>query len=192
MKKPSSKARGKAPRAMSFEDNKVDFSKFKTELAAIDIAKLAWTGVGITVWPLNSIDLLSPIKTAGRGRTNLTLGTPNIVQTDATTPYAGFGRGFVSVHFEPIAYGITSVATYVMTFNIQTSGNATFNLYGFGDVPNSGTHVFNGSWTVQLILRNLQPTQQTYGVLEQISGAPWKWYSSAIKFPDIVVAQALA
>jgi hypothetical protein len=96
------------------------------------------------------------------------------------------------VHFEPIAYGITSVATYIITFNILTSGNATFNLYGFGDVPNAGTYVFNGSRTVQLILRNLQPTQQTYGALEQISGASWKWYSSAIKFPDIVVAQAPA
>jgi hypothetical protein len=30
MKKPSSKARGKAPRP-KFEDNKVDFSKFKME-----------------------------------------------------------------------------------------------------------------------------------------------------------------
>jgi hypothetical protein len=191
MKKPSSKARGKGARVVLFEDNKVDFAKFKTELSAVDIAKLTWTGVGIKVWPLHSIELLSPIKTVGRGRTNLTLGTPNIVQTDATTPYADFGRGFVSVHFEPIAYGITSVATYVVTFNIQTSGSATFSLYGFGDTPNAGTYSFNGSWTVQLILRNLQPGQQTYAALEQISGASWKWYSSAIKFPDLIVTQAL-
>jgi hypothetical protein len=56
MKKPSSKARGKVPRP-KFEDNKVDFSKFKMEPSAGEIAKL--TGVGPQAWP--PIEVLSPV-----------------------------------------------------------------------------------------------------------------------------------
>ena len=189
MKKPSSKARGKALRSFPFENNKVDFAKFKPELSVSDIAKLT---IGIKVWPFNSIEMLSPTKTIGRGRTNLTLVSPTIFQTDATTPYAGFGEGdgTVSVHFEPIAYGITSVATYIMTFNIQTFGNATFYLGGYvgsGSLPNAGNKTFNGSVTVQLIMKDVQPYQQTYGYLRHLSGSRWNWYSTVIKFPDIVV-----
>jgi hypothetical protein len=118
--------------------------------------------------------------------------SPTILQTDAATPYAGFGTGdgTVSVHFEPIAYGITSVATYIMAFNIQTFGSATFYLGGYvgsGSLPNAGNKTLNGSVTVQLVMQNVQPYQQTYGYLRHISGASWNWYSTVIKFPDIVV-----
>jgi hypothetical protein len=189
MKKPSSRARDKALQSFSFESNKVDSAKFKTQLSASDLAKLT---IGIKVWPFGSIEMLSPTKTIGRGRTNLTLVSPTILQTDATTPYAGFGTGdgTVSVHFEPIAYGITSVATYIMTFNIQTFGSATFYLGGYvgsGSLPNVGTYTFNGSVTVQLVMKDVQPYQQTYGYLRHTSGARWNWYSTVIKFPDIVV-----
>jgi hypothetical protein len=187
MKKPTRKLRGKA-QTFTFENNKVDYSKFKTDPLTSDVARLT---AGIKVWPWPwSIEMLSPTKTIGRGRTNLTLVSPTILQTDATTPYAGFGRGTVSVHFEPIAYGITSVATYIMTFNIQTFGSATFYLGGYvgtGSLPNVGTKVFNGSVTVQLIMKDVQPYQQTYGYLQQMSGASWNWYSTVIKYPDIIV-----
>ena len=46
MKKPSAKARGKAPRPKPYEDNKVDFSKFKTKFSPIDIARLTSAGAG--------------------------------------------------------------------------------------------------------------------------------------------------
>jgi len=130
MKRPPSKKRGKALRSFPFENNKIDFTKFKSDPTAADIVKLTLPGVGIKVWPFVPIEVLSPIKTVGRGRTNLTLVSPTILQTDATTPYAGFGQGdgTVSVHFEPIAYGITSVATYIMVFSIQTFGSANFTL----------------------------------------------------------------
>src|SRR5689334_16054592 len=111
MKKSLRKMRGNVQR-FTFENNKVDYSKFKTDPSTSDVAKLT---AGIKIWPWWTIEMLSPTKTIGRGRTNLTLVSPTILQTDATTPYAGFGRGTVSVHFEPIAYGITSVATYIMT-----------------------------------------------------------------------------
>jgi hypothetical protein len=192
MKRASSKARGKALQSFPFENNKLDFGKFKADPAATEIAKLTWPDVGIKIWPFVPIENIRPTKTIGLGRTNLTLVSPTILQTDASTPYAGFGDGdgTISVHFEPIAYGITSVATYIMAFNIQTFGSATFILNGYvgsGSLPNAGTKTFNGSVTVQLVMKNVQPYQQTYGYLRHTSGARWNWYSTVIKFPDIVV-----
>lgn len=180
MKKPSSKARGKAPRP-KFEDNKVDFSKFKMEPSAGEIAKL--TGVGPQAWP--PIEVLSPAKTVGRGSmTNLWLGGPGTVRTWATTPYAEFGRGFVWVNFEPAAYGITTFANYVITFNIETFGNVTFRLQSFphGDA----VYVINGKRTLQAIVRLASP-KQAWASLSTRSLPLWRWYSSALKFPDIVV-----
>jgi hypothetical protein len=193
MKRPSSKARGRALRSFPFEKNKVDFAKFKSEPVAADIAKLTLPGVGIKFWPFVPIEVLSPIKTVGRGRTNLTLVSPTILQTDAATPYAGFGEGdgTVSVHFEPIAYGITSIATYIMWFDIQTFGSANFTLSGYvgsGSLPNAGNKTLNGSVSVGLIMKDVQPYQQTYGYLRHLSGARWNWFSTVIKFPDIVVS----
>ena len=81
------KARGKVVRPKPFENNKVDFSKFKTHPPASDIAKLAWAA-GPKLRPFQPIDVLSPAKTVGLGRTNLSLvyGMGHFV-TGATTPY---------------------------------------------------------------------------------------------------------
>jgi hypothetical protein len=65
------KARGKAVRPKPFENNKVDFSKFKTHPPASDIAKLALPAG--KVWP-QPIEVLSPTKTVGLGVTKLNLG----------------------------------------------------------------------------------------------------------------------
>ena len=188
MKKPARKTRGKA-QTFSFENNEVDYSKFKTDPSTSDIARLT---TGIKVWPW-VIEVLSPTKTIGRGRTNVTLLVPGggILQTDATVPYAGTGLdGTVSVHFEPIAYGITSVATYIMVFNIQTFGSVTFYLggdVGTGSLPNAGNKTLNGSVSVGLIMTDVQSYQQTYGVLHQVSGASWNWYSTVIQFPIVAL-----
>jgi hypothetical protein len=34
------------------------------------------------------------------------------------------------MHFQPSGYGITSVATYIMEFTVETFGQSTFNLQG--------------------------------------------------------------
>jgi hypothetical protein len=187
VKKPGRKTRRKA-QTFSFENNKVDFSKFKSDPSTSDIARLT---AGIKVWPW-VIEVLSPTKTIGRGRTNLTLLLPlgGELHTDATVPYAGiYGEpGTVTVHFEPIAYGITSVATYIMVFNIQTIGSTTFFLggdVGTGTLPNAGNKTVNGSVSLGLIMQNVQPSQQTYGVLHQVSGPGWRWYSTVIQFPIV-------
>jgi hypothetical protein len=89
MKKPSPKARGKALRPKPFEDNKVDFSKFKMEPSASDIAKLA-AAAGTGVRPFQPIEVLSPAKTVGLGRTYLSLNRLDWFVTAASTPYAEF------------------------------------------------------------------------------------------------------
>ena len=190
MKRPSAKPRGKALRPRPFENNKVDFSKFKTDPSAGDIARLT---AGIKGWPWPwVIDVVSPTKTIGRGRTNLELLLPlgGELHTDATVPYAQiYGQpGTVTVHFEPIAYGITSVATYIMVFNIQTVASTTFYLggdVGTGSLPNAGNRTLSGSFSLGLIMQDVQPSQQTWGVLHQVSGSGWSWYSTAIQYPIV-------
>ena len=76
-----------------YDDNKIDNSKFKPELSALDIIKLTQTSGGIIVFPFGPIETLSPIKPVGKGRTNTTLINATIDQTDAVTPYAAFGAG---------------------------------------------------------------------------------------------------
>jgi hypothetical protein len=99
--------------------------------------------------------------------------------------------GYVSVTFQPGAYGITSVATYIITFNIFVpKGNATFTLDGDGDIPNRGEYTLNDRQTVQAIVRNIKPstlwTFVNLQVKEPGSWDIWYWYSSVIKFAPIV------
>src|SRR5262245_4210537 len=157
MKRPSSKARGKAKRSFpfKFKSHKVDFAKFKSHPAETEIAKLTLPGVGNKLRPSVPIEVLSPTKTLGRGETYFHLNTPygflpyswsfetpplvpfvrkggvQVYPTIQSPPYAAFwGRGSIQARFDPIAYGITSVATYVITFNIETyPGAAQFRLY---------------------------------------------------------------
>jgi hypothetical protein len=88
------------------------------------------------------------------------------------------------VNFEPAAYGITTFANYVITFNIETFGNVAFSLQSFphGDA----VYVINGKRTLQAIVRLASP-KQAWASLSTRSLPLWRWYSSALKFPDIVV-----
>jgi hypothetical protein len=197
MKKASSKAAGnKIQEIEPFNKHSVDLSRFKPELSAKDLQKLLG-GIGpIVTFPFLPIETLSVTKTIGRGRTNLTIIVPTIVQVDAATPSASFNRQStpsrnptIQMHFEPSAYGITSVATYIMEFAIEVFGQSTFNLVG-GPVTalNAGTKVLNGPTRVALIFQNLAPSQQVFGFLEQKAGGAWNWLSTQVRFPDIVIA----
>lgn len=179
-----------------FDKRNVDFTKFKPDLTVKDYKKLFSPKGPIVVFPFLPIETLSPIKTIGKGRTNLTIIMSTIVQIDSTVPTATFDRRqtpsrnpIIQMHFEPIAYGITSVATYIMEFTIQAFGQSTFNLSG-GPVPttNGGTKVLNGSQKVSLIFPNLAPTQQVFGFMEQTAGVAWSWFSTSVRFPPIVVS----
>jgi hypothetical protein len=200
MKKPSAKARGKVERPKPFEKSKkVDFSKFKAVPSASDIAKLAWAGAGAKLWPVSPpIQVLSPAKTVGLGRTYLEL------QIHGFADFRGFGffpyvhweadgqsgGSAVVVYFEPGAYGITSVANYVTTFNIHLVTKATFSLWGTGMNVADTIALQPGYWTLQVLLRNISPANSFYTrtyLAQETPRARWTWYSSVIKFPDIIV-----
>jgi hypothetical protein len=176
----------------------VDFSKFKADLSALEINKLLGPAGRIVVFPFFPIETLKPTKTIGLGRTNLTIIAPTIVQIDAATPFAGFDKNAqhrnptIQMHFQPSGYGITSVATYVMTFTIQAFGQSTFNLAGnagSGTIQNAGTKILNGLVGVSIIMQNVPPTQETFAFLEQTAGGTWNWLSTSVRFPDIVISQ---
>jgi hypothetical protein len=196
MKNAPSRAAGKKVTEIEpFDKRSVDFSKFKPDLTVKDLQKLFHPKGGVVVFPFGAIDTLTPTRTLGRGRTNLTIIMSTIVQIDANVPFATFDRTatpsrnpVIQMHFEPIAYGITSVATYIMEFTVQTFGQSTFNLTG-GPVPvtNGGTKVLNGPAKVSLIFPNLSPSQQVFGFMEQRSGHAWSWFSTSVQFPPIVI-----
>jgi len=196
----SPEARGKAPAPA--KGDKIDFSTFKADLSPQDVAKLARSGGNVAAWPLVPIETITPAKTVGRGRTSLAIGDATFFQTDVLAPlvpYATFNQAdaadaFVQVQFEPGAYGIANTATYIMEFYFETFVAPTlFQLEGYaehGSLANAGTRKFilPGKFTMQLILQNVQPGDQTYGNLRQVpttgSGTPgWIWYSTAIRFP---------
>jgi hypothetical protein len=119
------------------------------------------------------------------------------VQIDSATPFATFdvraqSSPAISMHFEPVAYGITSVATYIIEFTIQAFGPSTFVLGGFagsGVIVNAGTKALNGLTTVSLVMRNVSSFQQTNAFLQQTAGVSWNFLSVLVKFPDIVIKQ---
>ena len=199
MKKTSSKAASNKVRELEpFDKRSIDLTKFKPELSAKELKKLLEPVGGIVTFPFLPIETLSATKTIGRGRTNLTIIVPTIVQIDAATPSATFNKQsqsrnpVIQMHFEPSAYGITSVGTYIMEFTIQVFGQSTFNLSGFagsGTVLNGGTKVLNGQTRVSLVLQNVPASQQTFGFLEQTAGGAWNWFSTQVRFPDIVISQ---
>lgn len=198
MKKASSKAASNKVREVEpFDKRSIDLTKFKPDLSAKDFKKLFGPIGGVSIFPFLPIETLSATKTVGRGRTNLTIVVPTIVQIDTPTPRASFDRRatpsrnpVIQMHFEPSAYGITSVATYIMEFTIEVFGQSTFNLSGFagsGTVLNAGTKVLNGQTRVSLVLQNVPPSQQTFGFLEQTAGGPWNWFSTQVRFPPLVL-----
>ena len=196
MAKISSKAvKNKVREVVPFDKRKINLARFKPDLSPQDLKKLLGPS-GIVVFPFLPIETLSATKTIGRGRTNLTIIVPTIVQIDAAVPSATFNKQsqsrnpVIQMHFEPSAYGITSVATYIMEFAIQAFGQSTFNLNGGPfTVSNNGTKVLNGQAKVSLVFPNLAPAQQVFGFLEQTAGGAWNWFSTQVRFPDIVISQ---
>jgi len=199
MAKNSTKAASKKTQPHEdFVKRSVNFAKFKPDLLDKDFTSHLTPIDGLIIFPWTPIETLSCTKTIGLGRTNLTIIRPTIVQVDATVPRATFDRTatpqrnpVIQMHFEPSAYGITSVATYIMQFTIETFGQATFNLQGFagsGTLANNGTKVLNGQVKVSLIMKNVPHAQQTFGFLEQTAGGAWNWFSTQVRFPPIVIS----
>ena len=142
------------------------------------------------------IEVLSPSKTVGLGRTNLTLVRPTVVQTDTSVPFAGFDRRLspnrnpaVSVHFNPGAYGATGPGTYVFTFAVDAPTRAHFTPSGFagsGTVDAPGSIRFEGRRVITIILRDVPAGQDTFATIEQTAGESWSWLSTRIAHPPII------
>src|SRR5437899_1196608 len=140
-----------------YNRRKIDITTFKPDISAKGWVKTFKPFVpnvySIVFYP---IETLSPTKTIGKGRTNLTIIMSTIVQIDAATPYAGFDmratpsrKPVIQMHFEPKAYGIAAASTYVMTFAIEVVGQSAFNVDGsFGFISNAGLRTLSGQTTV--------------------------------------------
>lgn len=194
MKKTTTRTR--PAEAEPFDKRKVNLDRIKLDFTARDLKRLAGPAIEASNLPLFSwpIETLSPVKTVGKGRTNITIIRAHIVQTDAATPYAGLDRNLspdrkpaVQMHFNPSAYGITANSSYVMTFKIDASGPCSFNLAGStGLITNAGSFSGNGLRAISLQFANVPANMDLYGYIEQTGGGNWNWYSVEIRFPSLV------
>jgi hypothetical protein len=177
---------------------RIDPATFERTLSLTDIAHRVSVRDVITFPWFRPIDSMSPTHTVGKGRTNLTLIAPDIMQTDTTgTPYASFtyrstlsGGPGVSVHFSPGDYGATAASDYVVTFVITANGNVDLNVGGYAGATTPtglGPRTVNGNVAVVVGLKNVPPTQVTYASIQQTGGAGWQWYRTAIEYPPLII-----
>ncbi len=199
-KAPAKPAGTKTTEIQPFDKQLVDYTKLKSDLTAAQVQAFfgPTTGTGpgsASGYYLGLIDTLSVTKTIGKGRTNLTLIEPTIVQVDADTPSATFDKTqsprnpTVQVHFQPSGYGITAVSGYHIDFTLQVFTPGVFNVAGQAQgspVLNTGVKSLNGLVTVTVVMQNVAPTAQTFVFIEQQSGGPWNWLSTQIFFPPLV------
>ena len=183
------------------ETRKIDLTKFKPDIQFKDYAEMFKPGRVPTV-PIffQPIETLSPIKTIGKGRTNLTIIEPTIVQIDTlapSIPYAGFDRRVsphrnptIQMHFQASGYGITTPGTYLMYFSIEAIGSCTFNVAvnpGLAGVTGTGSKTFSGQNVVSLIFKNLAPSFELYAYVEQTAGGAWNWFSTRVTYPPLLI-----
>jgi hypothetical protein len=177
----------------------IEFETFDRTLSPHDVAtRLRIDELVHFPWWFLPIDTISPTRTVGKGRTNLTVIASDILQTDTTgTPYASFafrqvpsGGPGVSVHFEPGAYGITATQSYLVEFLIATNGPVTLSVNGYagaGTVTGNGTKTVNGNVAVVVGLQNVPAAHTTYASIQQTSaGGTWQWFRTVIERPPLV------
>ena len=202
MPKTSSRTKGGPAKTLDPPENlKIDLTSFKPDLTSDDL-KNALTPVklaNVTVFTFPTIDTISPTKTTGLGRTNLTLVRPVILQTDASPAFASFDAALgtpqqpptVSVHFEPTKYGLTGNVTFVMGFSIEVFGTANLDLGAFagsGSPTGVGPRTVSGKQIVSIVFNNVPATQQVFGHVAQTGGANWRWFQTRISYLPVLVS----
>ncbi|MBN8248835.1 MAG: hypothetical protein J0L84_15520 [Verrucomicrobia bacterium] len=137
--------------------------RFKADLKPGSLLELL--GGGLAEFAFAPIETLTPARTAGKGRTNVTVIESTILQVDTTPPappFANFDltqsqrRPAIQMHFEPSAYGMTSPATYIMEFMIAVVGTASFNVAAGPpglNVSGLGTRSVSGNARVSVVFR---------------------------------------
>jgi hypothetical protein len=157
-------------------------------------------------------EVLQPSHLVGRARTNTTLVDPTIVQTDVLpipaipAPFAEFDmqkaqnhRAEVSHHFQASGYGSTGIGTFIFSYTVSTLGEATHfdfaaaNL-GAGTLiaPSVGIHDNTRTFTITATLAGLPANIEASIILRQTSGAPWRWFQTAIRVPPPVLEPTLS
>ena len=184
------------------ETRKIDLSKFKPDIQLKDYAEIFKPGrtplVPIFFQP---IETLSPIKTIGKGRTNLTMIEPFIVQTDVaptSLPFVQFDRRLsphrnptIQMHFQASGYGITTPGTYIMTFAVEAAGSCTFNVSvnaGLAGVTGTGSKTLSGQNVISLVFKNLPPSFELFAFVEQTAGGSWNWFSTKVTYPPLLIS----
>jgi hypothetical protein len=200
MSKASSRRVKSVGQVAPYDKRKIDFTKFQPDMLLKDLTpvlKPVSRNFPISVAiQIGQIETLSPAKTIGAGRTNLTIKVPTLVQVDTGTPYVSFdlsttsGDPTISMHFEPQAYGITTVSTFMMNFLIDAAAPCTFLLSGgpgASFLSGDGTKVLNGRRSVTLLFKNVPPSQQVYGYLQQTAGGAWQWYTARVSYLPLLI-----
>ena len=173
--------------------------RFRADLKPGSILDLP--GGGLVEFSFAPVETLSPGKTLGKGRTNLTLIEPTIIQVDTTPPappFANFDKTksernpAIQMHFDPAAYGFTSPQTFIMEFTLSVVGTASFNLGAgpFGlNITGVGTRNVSGNVRVSIVFHRLAPGQKVFGFVEQTSGGSWTWFQTQIRLPSLVLTR---
>lgn len=173
--------------------------RFRADLKPGSILELL--GGGLQEFSFGPVETLSPVRTLGKGRTNLTLIESTLVQVDTTPPappFANFDKSksqrnpVVQVHFDPAAYGFTAPQTFIMEFTLSVVGTASFNLAGgpIGlDIVGTGARNLSGNVRVSIVFRRLSPGQNVFCFVEQTSGGSWTWLQTQIKLPPLVLSR---
>ena len=197
-------ARGKAPRTDRLappENLNIDLTTFKPDLSSNDLKNLLTpvklANVGLFIFP--TIETISPVKTVGLGRTNLTLVRPEVFQTDSIPPFVSFDpaigsaqqRPTVSVHLEPGKYGLAGNTTFVMSFSVEAFGNVTFtvgsNVTG-GNSNGLGSRTVNGKQVLSIVFNNTALTPQIFGHIAQTGGGRWQWFQTRISYLPLLIS----
>jgi hypothetical protein len=195
----NSKTEGHANRFDVRDVELTDFDRDITIQGWADLYRVGAIDLGPIFW--RPIATVSPPRLSGVPGTATNLIQPSVVITDTTgTPYASFDvrdtparQPGVSVHFLPSSYGITTPATYVFSFFIESSATITLQVSGLtlpGVTPTGvGTKTSSGKRAIEVVYANLAPTQTVSADILQTAGQQWAWYSTTISHPPLVFEQ---
>ena len=183
-----------------FGDRDIELATFEHDITLTGWAEKYRIGeldLGPIFWA--PIATLTPPRLADGKGASTNLIQPSVVITDTTgTPYAGFDMRdtparapAVSVGFTPSKYGITTPATYVFTFFVETSASITLRSSGLtlpGATPSGvGSVTFTGARAITVIYRNLAASQPVWAAIQQESGGQWAWYRATVGYPPLVI-----
>ena len=99
-----------------------------------------------------------------------------------------------SHHFQANGYGSTGIGKFIFSFTVQTFGEETRFTFGPGTPPGTlitpgsvGIHGSSRTFTLTATLAGLPADAEASTFLQQTSGAPWRWFQTAVRVPPPVL-----